>query len=256
MSTVIHNAYRLHPNVDLFAFRRELLGLESAMVRKAYQKALENAIRDWDWAVSRGEAASLRGSLVKEFKHQTEDDQNPMRHTSAVVIQNPVRGELYIMCYGALQGEQQMVLALPSVAEEFNYWNNTDGPEDMTPEEWADRKQAWDEALDRPYDSVSLQGLTISLLSPIQWHLNLKDCMDVFGELVQPSMEHRAENVAQQQYATDAQGDLQGQEGFMAFIRPYTDWRIAPEKVPNRETYLVAARKVITAQPSIEDELV
>jgi len=257
MSTIISGAYKLHPNTDLFAFRRELLTLEPAMVRAAYQAVLSGAINEWDWAVSQEETVSLRDRLVEDFTRRNEYKQNPMRHTSAVVMQNRVRGELYVICYGSLREQREAILALPSVSGEFDYWDSADGPEDVTPEAWADRARAWDEAMDRGRDAVKMQGVTIHLLGLTQQHLTIRGCKDLLDELVQPSIEQRADLLAQQQYATDrdAMGDVEARESFHEFIRSFTEWRMHPEKVLNRETYLAAARKVITAQPSVYDEL-
>lgn len=39
--------------------------------------------------------------------------------------------------------EYREALINAQVVEDYGYWNNTDEPEDVDPQEWAERKQAW-----------------------------------------------------------------------------------------------------------------
>lgn len=51
-------------------------------------------------------------------------------------------------------------VALPEV-EEFGYWNNSDGPEEVSEEAWEARGKAWEVLKDGP---VSLQSFSIDLV--------------------------------------------------------------------------------------------
>jgi hypothetical protein len=47
--------------------------------------------------------------------------------------------------------------------EEFSYWDNMEGPEDVSEEDWAARGKAWEIITDDP---MSMQGFSIELVSP------------------------------------------------------------------------------------------
>lgn len=55
-------------------------------------------------------------------------------------------------------------LRMPGVSE-YGYWNNTDPPDNVSDEEWDERRLVWDKVLDGPA-IPSMQGFTIDISDP------------------------------------------------------------------------------------------
>lgn len=53
-------------------------------------------------------------------------------------------------------------VAHPGV-EEYGYWDNTDGPDEVSEQEWEGRRRAWEVLKDGP---VSMQSFSIELVNP------------------------------------------------------------------------------------------
>jgi len=56
----------------------------------------------------------------------------------------PHKGSVYMVAYGPKDARARVSKeSLPSYLEDFSYWNNTEGPEDVSEQEWHNRQEVW-----------------------------------------------------------------------------------------------------------------
>ena len=66
--------------------------------------------------------------------------------------------------YGYYMGNNKYTKLLDDIYDEFNYWNHTDGPEDMDYADWEWQGMKWDELLGDHFN-ISDAGLNFSIIS-------------------------------------------------------------------------------------------
>lgn len=76
----------------------------------------------------------------------------------------PIQNKVLILYYGEHPEFRDVVESFPEIFE-YNYWNNVDQPEELSDEEWEQRKKDWDVAL--PGLGIpSEEGLIFSINKP------------------------------------------------------------------------------------------
>jgi len=86
----------------------------------------------------------------------------PAVDTDFSVVLVPTQGYLIGRVY-TVQPEWRAAWYEHPGVEVFSYWDNMEGPEDVSEEDWAARGKAWSIITDRP---MSMQGFSIELVSP------------------------------------------------------------------------------------------
>ena len=89
---------------------------------------------------------------------------------SVVLVENNNGGNPLVLVFGSQSQENIKALIKSGVVEDYGYWNNTDEPEDVTEEEWEERRKAWSLIYNA---SPSEVGLLIESPSNIQAQLFL-----------------------------------------------------------------------------------
>lgn len=87
----------------------------------------------------------------------------PAVDTDFNVVLVPVGGYLLGRVYTEQRDWHSEWYKQPGI-EEFSYWDNMEGPDDVSEEDWAARGKAWDAAITS--DPMSMQGFSIELVSP------------------------------------------------------------------------------------------
>lgn len=87
---------------------------------------------------------------------------DPGVDTDFTVVLVPTAGFLLGRIFSAQRDWTAEWFKQPGV-EEFSYWDNMDGPEDVSDEAWKARGQAWS-VITR--DPIAMQGFSIELVSP------------------------------------------------------------------------------------------
>lgn len=71
---------------------------------------------------------------------------DPLRFS--IVLGRSDRGNILANWYGENQGYEN-ALKETGLFEDYGYWNNSDGPDELTYEQWAQRGKEWDSLLDK-----------------------------------------------------------------------------------------------------------
>lgn len=85
------------------------------------------------------------------------------------VVFLPQDNRILTVFYAEKDGFHSAWRSLPEV-KEYGYWNNTDQPDNVTDEEWAERRQSWDSVLLQNKSSEwipSMNGLVADLVDPM-----------------------------------------------------------------------------------------
>lgn len=150
------------------AHDRELAGLEPAK-SKRYLSDAEFVLLD-------------RQRKLKASGHR-----DPLADFEFTVCLFPVEGRLLALTYA----EQKDFLELwkqQSWRRDFAYWNNTDAPEEMTEQAWAERERLWDLVFDKDAGAPAECGYSFTLL-PLDGHFLFASDEEVEQHL--PSLESR-----------------------------------------------------------------
>lgn len=86
----------------------------------------------------------------------------PAVDTDFNVVLVPTQGFVLGRVYTVHRDWRAEWLKQPGV-EEYSYWDNMEGPEDVSEADWAARGKAWEAITDDP---MSMQGFSIELVSP------------------------------------------------------------------------------------------
>lgn len=164
MSTKIYDGCRLAEGVDVFDFTVKL--------RDVFLPIYEDVVAGW---VVRLAAACLKKSrltgekqfrspLFEGFEAFSELDRGMnFRLTEFVVAfaKDPLTGRIHARPYMDANYYYDAWYSLAEV-ERYGYWNNTDQPDDVSDEEWEERRAAWDRVFG--WDVVSERALCFNLV--------------------------------------------------------------------------------------------
>lgn len=75
---------------------------------------------------------------------------------SVILIENSNGGNPLVLVFGSQSQENIKALIKSGVVEDYGYWNNTDEPENVTEEEWEERRKAWSSIDDASPSEVGL----------------------------------------------------------------------------------------------------
>ena len=200
MSIKIYSGYKLADGVSTHQVLREVIAhVRPALIRRNYQELLEVTIEAFDAPQNDKPLYEVFREIIHEETFD-KDNVGHCKNAQVVLFENQKRNEQYAIFFG-LRCEEEFA-ALPSIAGEFGYWNNSDSyPEGVKSEkQWADRRTAWEETFDLR-EATSTQGLTISVLSDYDLRgFRTRDVVALKDELVLPSIEKRAANLARSLY--------------------------------------------------------
>lgn len=171
MSTKIYNGYRLAADTDVWEFterlreqgndERDRLDLE-AIERAAEQLEAKRIADGGDLSPSPSpEARLMSGYLVwDELMRGLKDSRLGDPHQLDVTfIRDAETGRIYCLLYAG-NSISHVFTEQPEV-EEYGYWNNADQPEDVSDEEWEERRAVWDRILG--WDPPVRRGLGFDL---------------------------------------------------------------------------------------------
>lgn len=156
MSTKIYNAYKLSKFKSLdeifHAFQTLRPGLNALIERNMssnYAKIAMGAISESiihpdDEAIQK----KAKSPLTYALRDDTDYAEIYPKPTLTLVVY-PFEGEYYMTCYTACIELQDEVVDFFE-ADNFEYWNNTDRPDELTEEEWEERSEIWDAILEDP----------------------------------------------------------------------------------------------------------
>jgi hypothetical protein len=177
MSTKVFNAYRLKEDVDLWDFIHD--------VRIKASKIIDERLREFFLKVrehpeylgiekENPDLMDIDDALCDKYRQQlVRSDNNPYNLDVCITIRR-FEDRYYLMAFSyrcAVFGDVLEFLREDDRLDNYEYWNNTDQPDDISDEEWNERKRCWDEMDKNWLDYLSLDIMRYSgywQLSP--WH--------------------------------------------------------------------------------------
>ncbi|MCY7866042.1 hypothetical protein P8918_12525 [Bacillus spizizenii] len=211
MSVKIYNGYKL-PDMSLRelheftqTFRKHIRGLSKKLVKERMGNMCMGYI---DFVRLPDDRKFLFDDMSKHFRNEKNYQQSPLFTAYQKMQENeqriiaekikkpeydflcdiiffPVKGKILAMLFAEQKSYVEAFRQIPGV-KEYRYWDNTDQPEDVTPKEWKERKEDWEQAFS--YTRVpSLDGLSAScyiqmpFITPEDLHeyINSRFSMDV-----------------------------------------------------------------------------
>lgn len=179
MSLKVYYAYRLKDPSDLWGFARYLRRKMTQEVKKAlikryielgksiepdseeYKKALE------DVSPSRSLEDNLtscgHSAFGERYRKQAKEPYKNMFDYDCSVVFREYQGQVYLIPYfGSLLHHFNEKLRKDPRLVEYGYWNNTDRPDRVSPQEWGKRKKVWHALTE---EHVWRDFLTLEILS-------------------------------------------------------------------------------------------
>lgn len=171
MSTKIHNGYRLAAGTDLFEFTRrvrELIDpirdeLDADLLARLFTGAVDTL-----WLKGEGVPPMLSFTTFSQWedgqsKLKDEDRQKDPNRFELCFGEDPDTGRILVRLY---TDQSAMAGAFESMdeVEEYDYWDNADEPNRTTPEQWDERRAAWDRVMP-DYTAPAESMLTFTLRS-------------------------------------------------------------------------------------------
>jgi hypothetical protein len=163
-----------------------------------------------------GAASDLR-TRYEKLKQPYPSSDPAVDFTFDVTI-HPVEGRLYGMVFAGQNEWRRSFIEQPFV-EAYGYWNNSDGPEDVSEADWLERKRIWDLALPSEFGAIPARcGLSAQLGVSFIRSLLPTDFPAILKYVPEP--QHRAWE------ALDGQsfGDFASGNGDTANGTTYTNW--------------------------------
>lgn len=171
MSTKIHNGYRLAAGTNLFDFTRRVRALidpiRDDLDAALLAKLLTNAV-DTCWL--KGQTVPPVLSVMtfsrwedSQAKLKDENREKDPNRFEMCLGEDPATGRILVRLYTDQQVMVDTFEAMNEV-ESYSYWNNADEPEGTTPEQWDERRAAWDRVMPA-YTAPAESMLTFTLRS-------------------------------------------------------------------------------------------
>ena len=248
MSTKLHHGYRLAAGTDPFRF----IAIARPSLDAARDRADASLLAERAVDIIDGRAASLSGvdraenglkaaleaPLIKALL-DLEDEQSKLREydrgkdpnrLEVAIGVDPQTGRLGALLFAENPGLIDAFEALHEV-EKYPYWNGSDRPDELTEDQWNERREFWDRVL---------PGYTPPAEAMFTWCLRgtyHPGTMSLAGDrspliLEQvPSPESRARRLAQQVVTRAACTGVTGPREVMRVVFDATKWREYPEVV-------------------------
>lgn len=153
MSINIHNGYRIRtsdPEAFLHAVEAVVAPVRSRLDAATYAEVVADLIDRRDRG-TRPLKESVKADALAEFTHLVTDG-NPghvWHHPHSFNLDygyppgtDRATGWLYLLVHCQRQEYRDAVESLPGV-EPYPYWNHSEGPEDLTEEDWTQRRADW-----------------------------------------------------------------------------------------------------------------
>lgn len=177
MSTKIYRAFRTKPDVDIFKLSAKIQkrGVKNAKgaLTETYNNMRDAWLNQKDFrkvfceVLGRDPGINADGNLsylnISEYIHkqygkQLASHQRDMFDLNVSVAIRKLDNRYYLIpfCSGFMH-ENLNFLDKMKELEEYGYWNNTDEPDEVTEEEWAERGENWDKLIERWQEMLVLE---------------------------------------------------------------------------------------------------
>lgn len=158
MSIKIFNGYRVrtdNPNAFLHDVEHALGPIRDLLDARLYARKMSELVDGHDHH-ARAVAAPLKNAALDAFRESVNSG-NPGEfwnhpHSLDIDYGYPPEGDkthLFVLLHCQQDDYRDAFEALDGV-EEFPYWNNSDGPDDMSEHEWTQRRTAWEWLIEAP----------------------------------------------------------------------------------------------------------
>ena len=210
MSTYI-SGFILKEGTDIFALSRKTREEFLPRIQQTiYTEFLEQLVEAYDMATYSPETNKVfRANHNKEtgeinfynvvIAAKTEQQKYIKEMPDSYQVQlgfmpDPLTGRVLCAWFGS--AENREIFADFDEVEDFSYWNSSEGPDDVSEEDWENRIQAWDRAL-LPSSHVSSSALMSKTAAPHELSLSVSwDTMQATGA-VPPNREWRTKKLVQ-----------------------------------------------------------
>jgi len=220
MSTKIYSGYKLRKGVSLFDLQEKFYRVMRQTVQTDLVNSLTAKTVYMADAVQLGNK-NVKADLRKHYKrfsgfsgfeevktftlqhcldyvlfeniHKKPDILGKVETTtcSLAIFRNKIRDEIYLYFFG--KEEYEDVFKIWPEVEEFAYWNNADGPDYLTDEQWGDRYKAWNEAINLN-KSLRTQGLVIDPIEQNDSIITRSKYKSILQDLSRPTILPTYEN--------------------------------------------------------------
>lgn len=148
MSTKVYHAWRTKFDVSLFDVIRDVKPKMTENARDVLRKFIEielDLMRNEK--IDEGEISPMRANnrvVEKYFKQVTEMRRHLYSFCCGFSV-HELHGRFYFIPYGEHEFFQGIINVFEGcdLVEDYHYWDNTDCPDDMDPDEWERRSIAW-----------------------------------------------------------------------------------------------------------------
>ena len=196
MSTKIYNGYVLK-NQSMHSLQKFILEIRKEIVKKATELMMKKAITITVWKIDQIACGLLNGPDKREWKkaplykamdfireRQERQKRQEIRDLyydlSCEAVFIPMRTKILSLLYTE-QPDFESIWDSNKDIEPYQYWNNTDQPEDIANKEWQKRCEDWDKVLgSEPPSNV---GFTYSFINNLDLFM-IKDGIDPYMKYV------------------------------------------------------------------------
>jgi hypothetical protein len=191
LSTKIYTAYRTKKNADLFDIVRKIKAKASGeavnrielflwdlsdaidITSEEFKKAMQAMQETQENRLLYRNEQFIRSKMAAEFmdasyrKQISLGERNPF-HLDCSVSIHELDGRFYIIPYEDMKmtGTFDFLKRMPEL-ENYQYWNNTDHPEDVSDRAWRNREANWDTIHERGWGNY----LSLEIVSKGTWYL-------------------------------------------------------------------------------------
>lgn len=151
MSTKVYNAYRLKEGVDLWDFihdtRMKATTIIKERLREYFLKVREHP-EYMDMEKENPSLSDIHYALQKKYGEQLNTGIRSEYNLDVCMTIRRFEGRYYLMAFSdtmAIYGNILKFLEEDDRLDNYEYWNNVDQPDDVTDEDWDERKRCWDE---------------------------------------------------------------------------------------------------------------
>lgn len=160
MSTKIFNAYKL--NVDLFTFNRKMTEYKNLrhnlVIGYSVADAIVKTFLDMPYAENELFNQTVEKNyeiLLKDFAEFSKEnmriwlgegyDSEVLAKYELNYVLYPYKNEAFIQVFGNVDSINHFIDYFNEYLIDYSYWNNVDAPNDVSEEEWQERREVWDE---------------------------------------------------------------------------------------------------------------
>lgn len=156
MSTKVYNVYKVKGDINsIMTHLHELRESIYKETEDLIDGFLENKLKDITWV-------NVMDIMIEDMKSGLNIITNP----SASVVMYYVDGQYYLH-YFSVREELLEPYINSGLISDYHYQNQVDPPpvEEVSEEEWEERKNFWDDMYDGPYDTPRTSGFTWELMT-------------------------------------------------------------------------------------------